>query len=158
MKICVISDTHSLNLPQKLLEELSKVDLIIHAGDICDLGLLKLLQSMKPVKAVYGNMCDAKLKAKLPLKEYFECEGVRIGIHHGHVGIKDARGNAEDQFKGQKVDIIIFGHSHHALNQKIDGVLYFNPGSPNDVVKARYFSYGMIVVHEGKYKASIIKL
>lgn len=158
MKIGVISDTHSLPLPHRLLEVLATVDLIIHAGDVCDLQTLKQLQEIKEVKAVQGNMCDPQVKKKLPLKEFFECEGIRIGIYHGHGGSKDAMGNASDQFKGQPVNIIIFGHSHHAFNQKIEGVLYFNPGSPNDVVKARFFSYGLIEIHQGKFQASIIKL
>mgnify|MGYP000902617687 CR=1 FL=1 len=40
MKIGVISDTHSLLIPQKLLQDLEHVDLIIHAGDICDTDTL----------------------------------------------------------------------------------------------------------------------
>lgn len=158
MKIAVISDTHSLPIPQKLWEALSQVDLIVHAGDVCDMDTLKELKQIKEVKAVQGNMCDPQLKKKLPLKELFECEGVRIGVYHGHGGPKDAQGNAADQFKGQDVNIIIYGHSHHAFNKEIDQVLFFNPGSPNDVVKARFFSYGMIEIHDGKFQASIIKL
>src|ERR1043165_6009694 len=115
MKICVLSDTHSLPLPPKLLDALSQVDLIIHAGDVCDLDTLKKLQQLKPVKAVQGNMCDPQVKKKLPLKEYFECEGVRIGVYHGHGGPLDAMGNAKEQFKDKEVDIIIFGHSHKAF-------------------------------------------
>ena len=159
MKIGVISDTHSLPLPKKLLDFLSTVDLIIHAGDICDTDTLKSLQKIKEVKAVHGNMCDAQLKKKLPLKEYVECQGVRIGIFHGHVGDAiDALSNAIQQFKEEPVDIVIFGHSHHAFNKQIDKVLFFNPGSPNDVVKARFFSYGLIEIRDGKFQASIVKL
>jgi putative phosphoesterase len=158
MKIGVVSDTHSLPLPKKLLEELSKTDLIIHAGDLCDMDTLKTFRKIKGVKAVQGNMCDAEVKKKLPLKEYFECEGKFIGVYHGHGPLLDAMANAREQFKNQEVDIIIFGHSHHAFNKMIDGVLYFNPGSPNDVVKARFFSYGLIEIRSGTIKAEIIKL
>ena len=158
MKIAVVADTHSLPLPAKLLEALAKVDLIIHAGDVCDLDTLKTLQKIKPLKAVQGNMCDARVKKQLPLKEYFECEGVRIGVYHGHGAAKDALTNTKEQFKDVPVDIIIFGHSHQALNQTIDGVIYFNPGSPNDVVKAKFFSYGLIEIHKGKVQTHIIKL
>lgn len=158
MKIGVISDTHSLALPQKLLDALTAVDLIIHAGDVCDLETLKQLQAIKQVKAVQGNMCDPQVKKKLPLKELFECGGVRIGIYHGHGSAMDALTNATEQFKGQEVDIIVFGHSHHAFNKKIGSTIFFNPGSPNDVIKARYFSYGLIEIQNGKFQASIIKL
>lgn len=159
MKIVVISDTHSIPLPKKLIDVLSNADLIIHAGDICDSQTLKELQKLADVKAVHGNMCDAKLNQKLPLKEYIECEGVRIGVTHGHVGAsRDPMVNARELFKGVPIDVIIFGHSHQALNTTIDDVLFFNPGSPNDVVKARFFSYGVIEIVGGKIKAEIIKI
>jgi putative phosphoesterase len=158
MKIGVISDTHSLPIPKKLLEALSKVDLIIHAGDVTDSDTLKSLRKIKELRAVQGNMCDSVLKNKLPLKEYFECEGVQIGVYHGHGVHKDALINAKEQFKGVPVDIVIFGHSHHAFNKTIDDVLYFNPGSPNDVVKATYFSWGLIEIQNGHINAEIIKL
>jgi len=158
MKIAVISDTHSLLLPEKLIKAFSKVDLIIHAGDVCDPDTLKNLRNITEVKAVQGNMCDLSLKKKLPLKECLEYEGVCIGVYHGHGPSRDALSNAKAQFEGLPVDIIIFGHSHQAFNKEIDGVLFFNPGSPNDVVKARFFSYGLIEIHDGKFKAEIIKL
>ena len=158
MKIAVISDTHSLPLPKKLLDFLPKVDLIIHAGDICDLDTLKTLQKIKKVVAVQGNMCDAELKQKLPLKEYVEHEEVKIGICHGHGRTLDAFENAKASFMNEEVDIIIFGHSHHALSKAVDGIHFFNPGSPNDVVKARFFSYGFIEIHNGQFQAEIIKL
>ena len=158
MKIAVISDTHSLPLPQKLMSALGSVDLIIHAGDVCDLDTLKTLQKIKQVKAVQGNMCDPQVKKKLPLKEYFECEGVKIGVYHGHGPSRDALINAQEQFKDVPVDMVIFGHSHHAFKGDINGVLFFNPGSPNDVVKARFFSYGLIKIDHGKIQAEIIKI
>ena len=157
MKIAVISDTHSLDLPRKLLEALSKVDLIIHAGDICDLDTLKALEKIKKVIAVQGNMCDPLLKKRLPLKECFECEGFRIGLYHGHGAGRDALTNAQKQFKDDAVDIVIFGHSHQAFNKTIDGVIFFNPGSPNDMVKAKFFSYGLLEIRKGKIKAEIVK-
>ncbi len=158
MKIAVLSDTHSLPIPRKLLEELTKVDLIIHAGDICDEDTLKSLRKIKEVRVVQGNMCDSSLKKKLPLKEYFECEGVQIGVYHGHGHTKDAMINAKEQFQSLPVDIIIFGHSHQAFNKMIDGTLFFNPGSPNDVVKAKFFSWGLIEIRNSKIKAEIIKI
>jgi len=159
MKIAVISDTHCLPLPKKLLDVLSQVDLIIHAGDICDSDTLKMLTKLNDVRAVQGNMCDEKLKKKLPLKDVIVADGIQIGVTHGHLGTsRDPMINAKEQFKGQPMDIIIFGHSHHALNSNLEGTLFFNPGSPNDVIKARFFSYGLIDIHQGKIKAEIIKI
>jgi putative phosphoesterase len=159
MIIGVLSDTHSLNLPIPLIERFKTVDLIIHAGDICDGHTLKLLKKMRPTKAVAGNMDEAGLKKELPLKETITCGQLKIGVTHGHVGeTREALKNAQALFKDDKMDVVIFGHSHQAFNEKVGATLYFNPGSPNDVIKAKFFSYGLITIEGGKIKAEIIKL
>jgi putative phosphoesterase len=160
VKIGVISDTHSIPIPKKVLEAFSQVDCIIHAGDICDTDTLKLLRKMKDVRAVQGNMDDSKIKKKLPLREYFDCEGIHIGVAHGHIGpSRDPSVNAKAQFnETEPLDILIYGHSHEAVNNTVDGILFFNPGSPNDLVKARFFSYGIIDIQKGAVKAEIIKI
>ena len=61
--------------------------------------------------------------------------------------------NAMSSFKDDKMDVVIFGHSHQALHEQVGPTLYFNPGSPNDAVRAKYFSYGLISITAGKIKA-----
>lgn len=158
MIIGVLSDTHSLVLPPRMLEAFKSVDLIIHAGDLCDEGVLRTLKAIKPVRAVQGNVDDAALRKKLPLRELFEAEGVKIGVYHGHGPGKNALENTQAQFKNDKVDIVIYGHSHKPMNEKIGPTIFFNPGSPNDAVRAPYFSYGRLEVSKGRLKASIVKL
>jgi len=159
MTIGVISDTHSLLIPDSLIERFKSVDLIIHAGDICDPHTLKLLKKIAPTKAVQGNMDESALKKELPLKEIIVCGNIKIGVTHGHIGdTREALKNAMSSFKDDKMDVVIFGHSHLALNQQIGTTLYFNPGSPNDVIKAKFFSYGLISIEGGKIKAEIIKI
>ncbi len=159
MIIGVLSDTHSFNIPSVLIERLKSVDLIIHAGDICDLNTLKSLNKIKPTKAVQGNMDDLAVKKLLPAKEIIACDHIRIGVTHGHIGEgREALKNAMATFKNDKMDVVIFGHSHQALKEQVGGTLYFNPGSPNDLVRAKFFSYGLITVETGKVKAEIIKI
>jgi hypothetical protein len=159
MTIGVLSDTHSLNIPAAVIECLRSVDLIIHAGDICDLPTLKLLKKQAPTKAVQGNMDESAVKKILPLKEIIICGQVKIGVTHGHVGeSREALKNATASFKDDKMDIVIFGHSHQALNERVGTTLYFNPGSPNDMVRAKFLSYGLISIEAGKIKAEIIKI
>lgn len=158
MKIGVLSDTHSLNLPAKMLEAFKLVDLIIHCGDLCDGEVLNELKKIKKVIAVQGNMDDGQLKKKLPLKEKIEVEGVKIGIYHGHGMSRDALGNAQAQFAHEPVDMILYGHSHKPLIEKRGSITFFNPGSPNDAVRAPYFSYGLIDVTQGKFTVSIAKI
>ena len=159
MIIGVLSDTHSLNIPPAVLDRFKSVDLIIHAGDICDLSTLKLLKKMAPTKAVSGNMDEIDVKKILPIKEVIDCGQLKIGVTHGHLGDgRDALKNAMSSFKDDKMDVVIFGHSHNAVNELVGSTLYFNPGSPNDVVKAKFFSYGLISIEGGKIKAEIIKI
>jgi uncharacterized protein len=159
MTFGVLSDTHSLNIPAPLIERLYSVDMIIHAGDICDTHTLKILKKIAPVKAVQGNMDEMSVKKILPLKEIITCGDLKIGVTHGHIGdAREALKNAMSSFKDDKMDVVIFGHSHQALNEKIGTTLYFNPGSPNDVIKAKFFSYGLITIEEGKIKAEIIRI
>jgi len=159
MIIGVISDTHSLKIPHQILERFRTVDLIIHAGDICDIGTLKLLCKIAPTKAVQGNMDDSTVRKMLPLVEIIDCGPVKIGVTHGHKGDnREALKNAISSFKDDKIDMVIFGHSHQAFNERVGAILYFNPGSPNDVVKAKGFTYGLITVEAGKIKAEIVKI
>jgi putative phosphoesterase len=159
MTIGVLSDTHSLKIPASLIGRLKTVDLIIHAGDICDLNTLKCLQNMAPTKAVQGNMDDAAVKKELPLKDSFIYGNFKFGLTHGHVGEgREALKNAAAAFKDDKMDVVIFGHSHRAYNERVGSTLYFNPGSPNDAVRAKFFSYGLISIEHGKIKAEIVKI
>ena len=100
-----------------------------------------------------------KDKNELPLKETVVCGNIKIGGTHGHIGgSPEALKNAMSSFKDDKMDVVIFGHSHQALSEKIGSTLYFNPGSPNDFVRAKFISYGLISIEAGKIKAEIIKI
>jgi len=53
----------------------------------------------------------------------------------------------KDAFKQDNCDLIIFGHSHKPMNERIGHTLFFNPGSATDVTVA-YNSYGLIELRE----------
>ena len=82
MEIGVISDTHlssaAAELPSQLIEELKKVDLIIHAGDLTEQKIYDDLKSINEVKAVAGNMDSYQLKNKLNEKITFTVDGKQI--------------------------------------------------------------------------------
>ncbi|MHB8085887.1 MAG: metallophosphoesterase family protein [Dehalococcoidia bacterium] len=140
MKIGVISDTHVRRfdeLPHNLIIVLSKVDLIVHAGDIVALDVIRGLESLAPVKGVYGNMDLPEIRTVFPQKEVLDIEGKKIGIVHGSGGPWDLAQRVGKLFTG--VDAVIFGHSHRAFNKVVADVLYFNPGRASD-------SYGLLEV------------
>ena len=162
MRIIVISDTHvperADKLPEKLLEDIKKADMLIHVGDFVSIEMLSELRSLcGNLKAVWGNMDPDEIKNKLPEKEIFNIGKHRIGIIHGFGAPDKMTENLSSIFEKDKPDLIIFGHSHSALNEKKGGVIFFNPGSPTDKVFAKYNSYGIIEIND-KIETKIVKL
>ena len=151
MRMAVLADTHTDRLdylPQKVIDALSGVDLIIHAGDFTELQLLRDLRQLKEVRAVHGNMDSRQLKSILPTKELIETNGKRIGITHGsgaRWGIEERVGKA---FESDQIDIIVYGHSHRSQNKVINDILFFNPGNAAD-------SFGIITI-DGDAKGEVI--
>lgn len=162
MKIVVISDTHiperAKELPQGLLEAFKQADMIIHAGDFADLSVLEEIKgACKTVKAVSGNMDHDEVKEQLPEKEIIEVGEFRIGVMHGWGAPANLLQILDESFKNDKVNLIIFGHSHKAFNEKRGNILYFNPGSPTDQIFSPFNSYGIIEIND-KIEARIIKI
>ena len=151
MKIGVVSDTHATSfaeVPDRILQALAEVDLIIHAGDFVVRDVLDGLKQLGEVKAVQGNMDSEELKQILPEKELLVIEGKRIGIIHGWgspYGIDDRVGKMFED-----VDIIVYGHSHYSQNEVKRGVLFFNPGQARN-------SFGILTVGK-ELKGEIINL
>jgi hypothetical protein len=144
LRIAVLSDTHISsfeNIPKKIIDTLSTVDLIIHAGDFTTIEVLRGLQQLGEVKAVQGNMDSTELKSTLPVKETIEVENKRIGITHGWGSPWRIEHRVKEMFDQDRVDIIVYGHSHHSQNKRIDDILFFNPGKATD-------SFGILTIEE----------
>ncbi len=150
MLVGIISDTHlpsrATYIPKEVFNGFKNVDLIIHAGDICKEYVLDELQLLAPVKAVAGNMDGWEIQQKIPRKQIIDLEGFKVGIIHGDGNEGSTLQRATNAFKEQKVDCIVFGHSHQAFNSLNGSVLLFNPGSPTDRRRSKYFSYGLLKI------------
>jgi len=145
MRIAVLADTHVNrleHLPKKLIDALSTVDLIIHAGDFTDVRLLEELKQLSEVKAVHGNMDSRELKTVLQVKEIIEIENKRIGITHGSGGPWGIEERVRKMFESDRIDIIVYGHSHRSQNKVINDILFFNPGKATD-------SFGILTIDGG---------
>ena len=160
MKIGVISDTHiperALDIPPEIYSAFKDADLILHAGDLASLDVLKLLEKICPVKAVCGNMDDANSRKILKDKEIIEAGKFKIGLIHGRGNPSNLIDFARSAFS-EKLDVIVFGHSHSPFNEKIAGTLFFNPGSCTDTVFAPYRSYGILEIND-HIQAKIVRL
>lgn len=160
MRIGVISDTHipraCPGLPAKVIKAFEGVDLILHAGDLVEVKVLRDLERIAKTTAVYGNMDEPDLRNSLPEKEIIKIGGFVIGLVHGYGTAPNIANYVKNQFT-EKVDVIVFGHSHTPLNEIKNGILFFNPGSPTDKIFAKYNSCGILTV-TNKIKGEIIKI
>ncbi len=158
MRIGVVSDTHSKSIPRIVVDDFKKVDFIIHTGDFCTLRDLEFFSRIKEVKGVCGNMDDRQLRSILPKQLFIEVEGVIVGIAHGGGAHSNILNFIRKEFKDKKTDVIVFGHSHHPMNEYIGSTLYFNPGSCTDTIFAPYRSYGILEINNGKVQSKIIRI
>ena len=117
----IISDTHGLLRPEAL-EFLEGCDSIVHAGDLGDPDILKMLESIAPTVAVRGNVDRGLWTRALPDKDLVEAGGKLLYVIHNldELDLDPA---------AAQIDAVIFGHSHTPASYEKDGVLYFNPGS-----------------------------
>lgn len=148
MKVGIISDTHGcVETWKKVFNTyFQDADLIIHAGDVlyhgprnnipAEYNPNQLAESLNncpiPIITACGN-CDAEVDGMVlnfPIQSpytYLMLNGLRIVVTHGH--------NLTDKTKQElahrlKTNIFVTGHTHIAAMEKINGIIYVNPGSP----------------------------
>ena len=129
-KILLISDTHGY-IDEKIIKYANKVDEIWHAGDIGDISVTDKLKKIKPLRGVYGNIDDQKIRTEFPLHNRFICEKVNVWITH--IGGYPKRYNPKilEELKSNPPDLFICGHSHilKVINDKELDLLHINPGA-----------------------------
>ena len=134
-----VSEIHPLILPTFRAAGVSH---ILHAGDICSRGVLEQLRQIAPVTAVSGNR-DWLLPG-LPLARLVTLGGVKVGLMHGHGGLrKYLVDKVLFTLVGYNVhrylrllsttlpeaQVVVYGHTHHPEILWYRGKLLFNPGS-----------------------------
>jgi putative phosphoesterase len=146
MEIAIIADTHmprgARRLPGACVERLRSADLIIHAGDLMELSVLRELQTYGPVVAVHGNVDDAEVRMALPALAVVPAEGQRIYVIHdagpSHRRLERLRSRFPE------ADAVVFGHSHIPWHDRAsDGFQIFNPGSPTERRRSPHHTMGV---------------
>ncbi|MBR9915813.1 MAG: metallophosphoesterase family protein [Algicola sp.] len=129
-KILLLSDTHSY-IDDAILKYVSQADEVWHAGDIGDLKVTDAIKRLKPLRAVYGNIDDAKARAEFPENNRFKCEDVDVFMTHigGYPPKYNARTSA--LIKSNPPRIFISGHSHilKVIPDKRYHLIHMNPGA-----------------------------
>ncbi|MBN1613536.1 MAG: metallophosphoesterase family protein [Deltaproteobacteria bacterium] len=158
MKIGVISDTHLTGYSERLQHLIDRhfadVEMILHAGDLVDLAVLSMFGT-RDVRAVSGNMDPPSVREVLPEWMVLELGGLRIGLVHGWGSPAGMENRLLRVF--DRVDCLVFGHSHQPMNRLRDGVLLFNPGSATDRRFASRNSLGILNI-SGGISGEIIEL
>lgn len=159
----VLADTHLRTgsprwLPGSVIAQLRRADVVLHAGDVLDAGVLERLAEEAgveapagrldpPVHAVLGNN-DISLTGTLPPRKVVDLAGVSIGLVHdsGRPDGRDAR--LHRLFPGCQV--VVFGHSHEPMAARgIEGQLLFNPGSPTQRRRQPVPTFGLLRLERG---------
>lgn len=161
MHLALISDTHmpkgARRLPDACVARLRAADLIVHAGDLVELSVLRELESYAPVVAVHGNVDDAEVRAALPATAQVDAGGATIAVIH------DA-GRASRRIERLRrrfpdADAVVFGHSHIPLLERAaDGFQILNPGSPTERRRAPHTTMGIATIDDGKPAFELVVL
>ncbi len=124
LRVGLVSDTHGLVRPE-LPEVLAGVALILHAGDVGGLQVLRELSAIAPVEAVFGNVDDPH-DPSLARERSVTIGGVAIHVSHGDELGSPSPERMLERYAG---DVVVFGHTHRAVVLRKGGRTAVNPGA-----------------------------
>ena len=152
-EIGLISDTHGLLRPE-VHAALAGVELILHAGDVGGEEILAELGIIAAVRAVYGNT-DPRDHPGLVDALDLTIDGVRIHVSHGHEVRRPAPTLLAATYAA---DVIVFGHTHRPIVERVGNALVVNPGAAG----ARRFdlepSVARLRISDGHAEVTIVPL
>lgn len=129
-KILLLSDTHGY-MDEAILKHVEKADEVWHAGDIGDLKVTDAIKKLKPLRAVYGNIDDAKIRTEFPEHQRFFCEEVSVWMTH--IGGYPPKYSSRilPELNENTPRLFICGHSHilKVMPDKKRHLIHMNPGA-----------------------------
>lgn len=130
IKIGLLSDTHAY-WDDRYATYFADCDEIWHAGDIGSDTLALQLSSLKPLRAVHGNIDGYSLRIQYPRVLRFKAEEMEVVITH--IGGYPGRYASEirEELYANPPQIFIAGHSHilkAQYDQKLK-CMHLNPGA-----------------------------
>ena len=129
-KILLLSDTHS-HIDERIISYVDTADEIWHAGDIGRLTVTDQLEKLKLLRAVYGNIDDAKARLSFPENNFFELEGVSFLMTHIGGPARKYTQRVREMLDHYQPQVFICGHSHILKVQFIKArqMMHLNPGA-----------------------------
>jgi len=151
--IGLISDTHGLVRPGVFLA-FEGVDAIFHAGDVGGREVLKILATIAPVQAVFGNT-DMRDDPGLCLHFTDTVGGLTVHVSHGHELGSPTPAKLLERYDA---DVIVYGHTHKPLVMTSGGRLVVNPGAAGPPRFHLMPSVARLTIRDGVAGAEIIDL
>ncbi|MBR7186716.1 MAG: metallophosphoesterase [Clostridia bacterium] len=152
-KFVVISDSHGRRGSVERISHLfCENDFIIHLGD-----------GSTDMRPIYGEfpektyICRGNCDFSYGEDEFtIEAGGMSVFCCHGHrYGVKTGLEKLAKRAKELGCSLALYGHTHAARIEELDGVLCVNPGSISSLHNA---SYCYLVIHGGKATPTIVRL
>jgi putative phosphoesterase len=155
--LLILADTHvptrARELPDQVWRAVDEADLVVHAGDWVDVGLLDELEDRASnLLGCWGNNDGPPLRARLPEVGYADLDGLRLGVVHetGPTTGREPRCSA----RFPDLDVLVFGHSHIPWDTTTEtGLRLLDPGSPTDRRREPVPTYLRAEVSDGRLDA-----
>jgi len=119
--------------------------MVMHAGDIVEMEVLDAFLTKK-IEVVAGNMDPASVRNHFPVKKIIKVEAFKIGLIHGWGSPVGLENRISNEFT--EIDCLVYGHTHYLVNQIINGVLFFNPGSATEKRFTKKNTVGVLEISE----------
>lgn len=154
MQIGVLADTHGY-LDPRAITALHGVEHILHAGDIGDIAIISTLEAIAPVTAIHGNIdYGTPLARQFPAVQSLMFNNTRI--YMTHIGDKPER--LINALPEPHPDVYIFGHSHIALLETHNDIVFLNPGAAGRPRFGGGLSVALLTITSENAKAQIVPL
>ena len=156
-RLVLMADTHlpkrAKVLPGQLWQAVEEADVVVHAGDWVDVGLLdELEERSRRLVACFGNNDHGELRKRLPEVATADVDGLRLAVVHETGAAQGRERRCAERFPG--ADVLVFGHSHIPWDTTCaTGLRLLNPGSPTDRRRQPHCTYMTATVDAGRLVA-----
>jgi putative phosphoesterase len=154
VRLLLLADTHvprrARDLPAQVWSEVTKADVVFHAGDWVAAQLLDALAAKAArLVACWGNNDGPALRSRLPQRADALLEGLHFTVVH-ETGSATGREARMSRLYPDS-DVLIFGHSHIPWDTTSStGLRLLNPGSPTDRRRQPSCTYMTATVEDGE--------
>lgn len=144
MKILIFSDSHRNIEPMVYAVTEERPDAVIHLGDLESDA--EELRNRFPALTIYGVSGNCDFMPLSPRRILLKLAGKTVFAAHGHTyGVKSGYAAIINTAMTAGADILLFGHTHQAMEKELPELLVINPGSIG--MGAR--TYGVLTMENG---------